>query len=445
MVRVLCIGDLHFKKNELALADLVIQKLTKAIDENKPDLLVFLGDTLDTHEKIDMKAFNKSISFFKMLALKYPVVLIVGNHDRPDSTTYLTDMSAFYCLRDSKNIYVIDRVMDIEWALGPNLKPLRFVFVPYVPPNTFQKALDTLERDFNDQERPVTAVFCHQTFVGAAHGKTTVRSGDRWDEKNPLLISGHIHVHKVVQPNLIYAGTPYQLTFDDESKKGIINCIFTGKAEPEVRFIELDIHRMKSIMLRPEEVDNFVPPNDCQVKVEIVGTRAEIEDLTHRGIINRMRSKGVSVSLMPSQALNSRNPEGKSFRELVLASIQNDPEAREIYDEIFNDPDKPTNLKVEKKENLSNLLELMKTMATNPSAIPPPFSFTGSSPEIRDIKETPNYLVNDKGKPVEHKPTLVEMQKSLQASAAVEQEKPSKTIDLQSLINAAILPGGKKQ
>lgn len=439
MVKVLAIGDLHFRKGELHLADLVIQKLNQSIDAMKPDLIVFLGDTLDTHEKIDMNAFNKAIFFFKSLALKYPIVIIIGNHDRPDATTNLTDNSAFFCLRDCKNIYVVDRVMDIGWALPghtPGLSHnLRFIFVPFVPPGTFDDALGTLEKDFHDPKNPVTAVFAHQTFVGAAHGKTIVRSGDKWPLTNPLLISGHVHSYKVVQPNLIYAGTPYQLSFDDTSDKGVLFCEFTGTANPSIRFVELDIKKKRIVTLTPAEIDSFVPPPDCEVRIEIVGSRSEIDDLTRKGVVTKMRTQGVSVNMTTHKQVNIRNPDNKPFREILLDSIKDDPEASTMYDEIFKSADQPAReTNQSRKDNLSNLMKLMNTMG-NPSV-------TAMSPanpnRIADMKGTqPATFDTQPHAPVVFRPSITDVQKSLNASALDEKNKPA-PITIQSLLQSAL-------
>ena len=96
MVLILIVGDLHFKKNNASLADLVIQKVLKEIKVHKPNFVVLLGDILDGHERIHGPAQNRACKFIKHIAIICPVMVVIGNHDRPNKTAFLTEDSCFY-------------------------------------------------------------------------------------------------------------------------------------------------------------------------------------------------------------------------------------------------------------------------------------------------------------------------------------------------------------
>jgi DNA repair exonuclease SbcCD nuclease subunit len=81
MVKILAIGDVHFKVNNVPEVDLFINKIIKLAKREEPDLIVILGDVLDTHEKLHSIPLNKAKEFIvgmKQIAYTY---VLVGNHD----------------------------------------------------------------------------------------------------------------------------------------------------------------------------------------------------------------------------------------------------------------------------------------------------------------------------------------------------------------------------
>jgi predicted phosphodiesterase len=353
MVLILAIGDLHFKKDFPHITDLVMTKIKEKIQTLQPDIVVILGDTLDTHEKIDMKTQNKAGRFIKEIAAERPVVVLIGNHDRPDSTTYLTEDSCFYLLKGFQNIHIVDRVMSFKFETEGTKEKLRFVFVPYVSPGTFHEALDTLE-DKVMIDKPV-AIFCHQEFRKGHHG-------DEWAENNPILISGHIHTFSQPQTNIIYPGTPYQISFNDQSAKGILICEFLPGKSPQINFLELNIRKKMTIKIAPKDVANFVPPPNCDVKVVIQGEMSDLKAIRSTGALATMTGRGVNVSLDIQSVNNPGNPDGKCYKDLLLDMLKQDDEAIKVLSEIFSNQnkgiDKYTPVPV------TNLVDLLKSAQT---------------------------------------------------------------------------------
>lgn len=367
MVLAVVIGDLHFKKTEPDRADLVINKITEQIKKIEPDIVVFLGDILDTHEKIDMKTQNKAIRMIKHIAgPKTEVFLVIGNHERPDGTCFLTEDSSFYCLKGVPYIHVADRVLDVKFGVGNNGENIRFVFVPYVPTGKFHDALDTLEEKVMSKNRPV-CIFAHQEFKGIQLGNGKSKHGDDWPETNPLVISGHIHTFQMLNNNILYPGTPYQQSWSDDSKKGIIVAEFLPGKSPTINFLELEIRRKKIIRLKPSEVDTFVPPPNCYVQVDIVGSSAEIKALSETGIISTMRSKGISVSLSSENTANPSNPQNKALKELLLDMINTDPDATNLFHEIFAPRSSATTTLSAIPINLTDLLKTVNAVSPQPA------------------------------------------------------------------------------
>lgn len=341
MVVAVVIGDLHFKKDSSTLTDLVIHKITEQIDKVKPDLVVFLGDILDTHERIDMKTQNRAVKFIKAVAAKgITVVVLIGNHERPDGTSYLTEDSSFYSLKGFPGIYIADRVLDLKWEVTGTKDKIRFIFVPYVQTGHFHEALDTLEVKVLDQGNPVSAIFAHQELRGAKVATAALsKTGDEWPESNPPIFSGHIHTFQQPQNNIVYPGTPYQQSYNDDSDKGILICEFKPFRQgekPIVNFLPLDIRKKKTFRIRPAEIDSFVAPPNVDVQIDIVGTADEIKDLSSRGIISQLSSRGiVNVSLSTEADFNTRTMSNKSCRDILLEMIKTDSDALEVYGKIF--------------------------------------------------------------------------------------------------------------
>lgn len=368
MVLIVAIGDLHFKKDTPAMTDLVISKITEQITKIRPDIVVLLGDILDTMEKIDMKTQNKATKFIKHLAsLKsnadefINVVVIIGNHERPDSTNFLTEDSSFYALKGFPNIHIADRVLSMNWETVGVKEKMRFVFVPYVAPGEFHRALDTLEDKVMDPKCTPYTIFCHQEFRGVQIGRYKSKEGDEWPLENPLIISGHIHTRQQVQPNIFYPGTPYQISFHDNTDKVFVIAEYAVGKQPNVNIVPLDIRRKRIITLTPAEVDSFVPPPNCDVQVDIVGSNAEIKALNATGLIPKMRSRGVSVSLSTKSDKNPLNPENKPFRELLMDMIKDDFMAINIFNRIFAPQQTSSNSKLIAPE-IGNLSDLMKSV-----------------------------------------------------------------------------------
>src|ERR1035437_4726439 len=113
MAKVLFIGDMHLKINRFDLALRFLTWLDKLIEEQKPDLVVNLGDTWDTHAVLRSEVaceFMKHV--YKTLEQSIPYVYLLGNHDQ-----YRPGDSKYHAMLPYKgkipNLYVIDTPQDL--------------------------------------------------------------------------------------------------------------------------------------------------------------------------------------------------------------------------------------------------------------------------------------------------------------------------------------------
>jgi isoleucyl-tRNA synthetase len=67
----------------------------------------------------------KAEEMIRLLSEIAPTFLIIGNHDRPNNSVFLTNEHTFNSMKQWENTYVVDKVTDIT------LKDKRFIFVSY--------------------------------------------------------------------------------------------------------------------------------------------------------------------------------------------------------------------------------------------------------------------------------------------------------------------------
>ena len=75
-IKVAILADLHgqtYGKDN--------KRLIRAIDEQKPDIVLFAGDMLTYNTIIGSKAYNTFLALCRNLASKYPVYYVFGNHE----------------------------------------------------------------------------------------------------------------------------------------------------------------------------------------------------------------------------------------------------------------------------------------------------------------------------------------------------------------------------
>ena len=211
-MRILFIGDPHLKINRFDLATEFLTWLNALIAKEKPDLVVNLGDTFDTHAVLRSEVMNEFMAHvYKTMSLGIPYVYLLGNHDmyKPNDRKYhamLPFKGKF------KNLHVVDETQEL----------FGMTFVPYQHD----------ARNFPTDTLPI--VVAHQTFTGADYGPireaagvdpTSLRSCD-------IVISGHIHKRQEIATGersvdgrgatIVYVGSPFsQSASDIDQVKGI--------------------------------------------------------------------------------------------------------------------------------------------------------------------------------------------------------------------------------
>lgn len=131
----LVIGDFHFKVSNVQDTDLMTIEIIKIAEEIKPDYIVCLGDTLDRHESIHVTPLENAIKILDALRKIAPLYILIGNHDRPNNSNFLTTEHPFTAVKHWENTYIADNCIE------QTIKDRLFLFVPYVPPGRLHEAL----------------------------------------------------------------------------------------------------------------------------------------------------------------------------------------------------------------------------------------------------------------------------------------------------------------
>jgi len=340
MLKIIVIGDPHFKVDNIIEANLFIEKMVNLVKERQPDLIVILGDVLHEHERIHTIPLNKAYEFIEKMSEFAKTFVLVGNHDYTNNQQYLTTNHWMNAMKKWSNVFIIDETFyDI-------IDEQKIIFVPYVAPGRFEEAMNSLKINWKD----ASCIFAHQEFYGCKMGAIISEVGDKWPEDYPNIISGHIHSNQRIQKNIYYPGSAMQNAFG-ESEKNIISYIELNKDNYYLDEIDLDMPRKKIVYMDVEKIDDYNIPENCddKIKVSIAGDYEEFKTFKKTKKYKELVNKGVRVVFkakkkaekIKSENLNKIIEETKdlnNFREIItnIINSKKDPYLLEIYERIIN-------------------------------------------------------------------------------------------------------------
>lgn len=314
MIKILCIGDPHFKTSNSFETDEIYTQVEKILTQESWDACVVLGDILDTFERINLDVFKRAISFLEMIHSHTFLILLIGNHDRVNNSEYLTDRHAFKALEKWDRTVIAWKVECIT------LQSLKILAVPYVPVGRFQEAINTKPEDFIPD-----LVFAHQEFKGAKMGKIISEHGDQWSLDSPLCISGHIHDYDILQENLIYPGTPFQQGFSDTTSKALLAVEFDQKLT--TRRIRMNLTRKIQLKMTMAQLDEFLPEANKMYNISVIGNNSDFKKITNINLENG----NVKLKFKPIDEDRVDEPEHTNYMSCLLGLIeQENPRLKDL-------------------------------------------------------------------------------------------------------------------
>ncbi len=297
-VKVICIGDPHFKDNNIPEIKEFIHKSIQLTKKEMPDFVVILGDLLDKHEKYLEEPFNLAMQWLWDLQEITYVFLVIGNHDLRNNKQFLTPTHAFNPCKTWKNITVCDNVVIRD------VNGMRFTFVPYVYPGRFLEALESSQEVWETSE----CIFAHQEFRGCTLSGTQVSTmGDVWDSSNPRVISGHIHDSQIIPPKdesdsgyIYYPGASMQHAFGEADNKATWLCKFFEDEDFSYQKMDLGlpkriIHRMDINSLDKDFVEKLTETRDKH-KLKLTASKEDIT-LFRKGSLFKFINKQKNIVL----------------------------------------------------------------------------------------------------------------------------------------------------
>lgn len=261
-MKVLFVGDPHLRINKFTLATQFLSYLNKFVDEHKPDLVVNLGDALDTHAVIRSEALNELMShIYYVVDSGIPYVYVKGNHDQ-----FTPKDGRYHALLPFKgridNLFIVDEIQDL----------FGMTFVPYLADGDA----------FPKKTLPVCVA--HQTFLGADYGPVNSKEGvDAETVNSDIIISGHIH-KKHNLGKVVYVGSPYSQDASDVNQvKGLTlfdtttyQFTFYPTPMPTWRSFKYELAGDATVEILHQSLEQTITNSTDHWIIEVKGPKAEV-------------------------------------------------------------------------------------------------------------------------------------------------------------------------
>jgi DNA repair exonuclease SbcCD nuclease subunit len=278
--------------------------LHEVILTEQPDMIVNLGDMFHTHNVVRSEVLAEVDQHLRNIANLCPYFILVGNHDMAHNKT--PHIHAWLPYKQKfKTIHIVD-----EPALIDDM-----FFMPYIDDAaTFNATLD------NALESQLSAVFCHQTFLGANFGFIAALDGAKIPTTKTQIISGHIHKAQTMGP-VWYPGTPYaQESADSNENKGIY---LYSTANGAKKFIESPLPKWMTYKIAVTDLEKTVQsmnPNDRNHLV-IIGEKPEIDAMVESEFFRNAR-KALQFSFKKDSVIATKVGTAKSVSSLEQAVVE---------------------------------------------------------------------------------------------------------------------------
>jgi len=361
-LKIFCIGDPHIRIQDEEDINEYLNKLELFL-KSAPDLdyIIILGDILHNHESLHTESLNLAIRFFKLCKNYAKTFCLVGNHDYTNNSSFLKQNHWLNVCKEWDNNFI---VIDAPETITKN--NIQLTFCPYVPDGMFLKALNEKAENWTQS----VAIFSHQLLNGAKMGSIIAENIEKWEDKFPLLINGHIHTKQKVKENFYCIGSSRYIGYGDLGKKVcLLLTISTSEDEnnPSIHLKEISLG-LKSkecitIILTPDNIENLLhhpklvsleKRNKCKRNIKIIfkGTIELLKTFKNSSVYRECLQlfDKIVVKPFPVKNLNNTNNDNsgnnsnnnnttntnKLFLDLLKENIQDNMELQEFYLQFIN-------------------------------------------------------------------------------------------------------------
>jgi DNA repair exonuclease SbcCD nuclease subunit len=308
MPKFLCIGDIHIKTKNFPDVNILLKEIEKHLQEMKEnpyDLIVVMGDTLDTHRRLDSECLSKATEYFLILEKYSPVYIITGNHDLVNNSQYLTDKHWLNPFKSTKHRFVV-----IDTVVDANIDGFRIIAIPYVPDGFFHKALcEKLGDDYYTNNKP-SIIFGHQMFNGTSMGGIdSFKDAEDWNY-DIQVITGHVHDKQTIpipksKKTIYYTGSSLQHAFGEKHDKTIASVYLSkdenGEDEIKIEEIKLDLPIRKIVYCDISEIEKKLSKLEYEkiesgmlkIKMSIKGPSEDYKSFIKTKLYREHEKKGI--------------------------------------------------------------------------------------------------------------------------------------------------------
>lgn len=330
-MKCLIIGDPHYKKDNREITELMEKAIDRVLIKNKVDFIVVLGDILDQYGQYNVYARTHCVKWLTHLSQCAETWVLIGNHDRPNNSDFLSDFHPFPNM-DNENLHFVHKVVKTK------KEDKTLIFVPYVKEGRFFEALSTVEID-----EKIDCIFAHQEFKGCDLREGIISDhGDDIDKikfEYEIIISGHIHKKQILNAGkIVYPGTPYFAYANEPGdQKGVMIYDFSTLRH---KFIDLNLPKPESLIF---DVDTFLDENleDLYTEEFIKNITIIIKDTRDKWntLIKTEKYKSCKLKIVFRQILSNnkivmKEYKSLSFYERLSKRMENDERIRRVYNEV---------------------------------------------------------------------------------------------------------------
>jgi len=354
MFSVYVVGDIHFRKDNHAAQEELIEKCVEEARNVSPTIIVLLGDVLDTHETLKNAPWQQATRLIEELSNIAPTYVLAGNHDLINQAQFATSNHFFNPLKKWPNVTIVD--YPVSFTLGGQ----KLVMCPYVPPGRFIEALDLIEDGWKD----AACIYAHQEILGCEYGTEPSEKGDAWSEEFPPIISGHIHKPSRVGRNVFYPGSSIQVASNEDPDKRVWLVTFDGDEEDtsirddgygilQFNKIDLGLKGKKEINIAYEELKSFDfgLVEHYYIKLKISGTPEQFKLFRKSQLHSKMVRNGIRIGYNPCiednpiiMALTQGNADLEdelTFESILKELVKHKPlTVQKVYEEMYGAPKK---------------------------------------------------------------------------------------------------------
>lgn len=270
-VSCLFIGDPHFRVGDVERTNVMVTKIISEANKLNPDFILVAGDTFNDFENIKISVIRRVVDFIKELKNIAPVIMLVGNHERPNNSEFCTKNHSLAAFEEWENVLVV------ESPKQETFNNLLFTFVPYTPSGKLLDALAILGPKSTWYNS--VAIFGHHDIRGTKTKNSICVDGDEWPEDYPFFFSGHNHEYQSIGDNIHYPGNPMQLNYGDSTDKSISVLTFTKNSWEEER-IYINVPCKIKIMVNVDEFMVMERPEYDVVKITIKDSFEKINTIS---------------------------------------------------------------------------------------------------------------------------------------------------------------------